>query len=190
MDRLQDSTRVRAPENTPVVSSSLASDDSIAFMTNTGQSPSQGEARVPTTARISTTTHCRRNRWDLRKSIKIGTWNVITLHAPEHQVALSRELNKLNVTLAGLQETRITGQGKLTVEDSILLYSGGDSHSHGVGLMLRGPSRDALQSWTLISPRLLTARLRHRHGNMSVIVAYAPTETSDDVTKDDFYESL
>ena len=41
-----------------------------------------------------------------------------------------------------------------------------------------------------MSSRLLCARLAHRHGHLSVIVAYAPTEASDDADKDTFYQQL
>ena len=37
---------------------------------------------------------------------------------------------------------------------------------------------------------LLSARLIHRHGHLSVIVAYAPTEDAADADKDAFYNDL
>ena len=48
----------------------------------------------------------------------------------------------------------------------------------------------ALITWTPISPRLLTARLRHKRGALTVVVAYAPTELADAQTKDAFYDQL
>ena len=36
----------------------------------------------------------------------------------------------------------------------------------------------SLVSWSPISDRLLCARLVHKHGHLSVIVAYAPTRTA------------
>ena len=50
--------------------------------------------------------------------------------------------------------------------------------------------KKALTSWKAISPRLLSARFLHQSGHMSVIVCYAPTETSDDAAKDKFYDDL
>ena len=41
-----------------------------------------------------------------------------------------------------------------------------------------------------VSSRLLHARLSHRHGHVSVVVAYAPTEGSPDLDKDQFYYQL
>ena len=50
--------------------------------------------------------------------------------------------------------------------------------------------KKALTSWKAVSPRLLSARFLNRSGHMSVIVCYAPTETSDDAAKDQFYDDL
>ena len=50
--------------------------------------------------------------------------------------------------------------------------------------------KKALTSWKAISPRLLSARFLHQSGHLTVIVCYAPTETSDDAAKDQFYDDL
>ena len=50
--------------------------------------------------------------------------------------------------------------------------------------------KKTLTSWKAISPRLLSACFLHQSGHMSVIVCYAPTETSDDAPKDQFYDDL
>ena len=47
-----------------------------------------------------------------------------------------------------------------------------------------------LTSWKAISLRVLSARFLHQSGLMSVILCYAPTETSDDSAKDQFYDDL
>jgi len=41
-----------------------------------------------------------------------------------------------------------------------------------------------------VSDRILTARLTHRHGHLTIIVVYAPTEGSTDAEKDEFYSAL
>jgi len=47
-----------------------------------------------------------------------------------------------------------------------------------------------LSSWQGISDRLLLAHFIHRHGHITVVLAYAPTDDSTDVTKDMFYDQL
>ena len=50
--------------------------------------------------------------------------------------------------------------------------------------------KSAIVSWKPVSPRLLTARLQHRHGKITVIVAYGPTELATEQTKDAYQEQL
>jgi len=71
-----------------------------------------------------------------------------------------------------------------------MLHSGGENLTNGVALIIRSPLDSALVSWRPISDRLLVARFAHRHGHLSVIVCYAPTELAEDSTKDTFYNQL
>jgi len=48
---------------------------------------------------------------------------------------------RLGIDVAGLTETQIVDSGRTEVEDSLLLHSGGTTHTHGVALMLRQKSR-------------------------------------------------
>jgi len=56
--------------------------------------------------------------------------------------------------------------------------------------LLHRSIQHSLVSWTPVSDRLLQARLTHQYGKLTVIVAYAPTEDSDDDVKDNFYNQL
>jgi len=128
--------------------------------------------------------------WNLHHSVKIATGNVLTLHKPGYQVAVSGEMGRLGIDVAGLTEARIIGNGRTIVEDSTILFSGGSTHEQGVALMLRNSASKSIKSWSPISPRLLLARLAHRHGHLSILVVYAPTEDSLDTVKDQFYDQL
>ena len=48
----------------------------------------------------------------------------------------------------------------------------------------------SLMSWQAVSSRILTARLLHKHGHLTVVVVYAPTEDSSASSKDEFYTTL
>ena len=48
----------------------------------------------------------------------------------------------------------------------------------------------AMVSWRAVSDRLLLVRLQHRHGFLTIISVYAPTDPSDFATKDSFYDTL
>ena len=57
-------------------------------------------------------------------------------------------------------------------------------------LFLNKAFSKALISWKTASSRFLTARLKHRSGALTIIVAYAPTATSPQADSDDFYSKL
>ena len=146
----------------------------------------------------------RCNRWRWRHStwqvcswrrsssmnIQTATWNVTSATDTGYQDALVRELARLQLSITGITEARLTGAGIRRVENALILHSGGDTHINGVALVVLPPFVQALVSWKPISDRLLTARFAHKHGHFSVIVCYAPTEPSDDTAKENLYNQL
>ena len=60
----------------------------------------------------------------------------------------------------------------------------------GVALAMSRNTRKALISWRPISERMLEARVEHRHGKITLIVAYAPTNLAENDNKADLYELL
>ena len=102
------------------------------------------------------------------------------------------ELTKYQITIAGLCETRWKGSGEKTSGSHHYIWSGPNDGRglHGVALAVPIHLKSSIISWKPVSGRLLTARLNHRHGKMSIIVAYAPTEVAPDNIKDQFYDQL
>src|SRR5277367_2286810 len=78
----------------------------------------------------------RRHQLDLRKSIRMATWNVLTLAKDGYREAMARELARLDIDVACLTEARLTNSGKETVEGHMFLHSGGTQRHHGVCLIL------------------------------------------------------
>jgi hypothetical protein len=173
------STRVKAPDSSR---QALHGTRSSALMMGTGESPPREASVLIHRQRLP--------QLDLRRSTKIATWNVLTLNGTGYQVAITRELARLNIDIACLTEARIPGSGLHRVENHTFLYSGGTQHIHGVAMVLAPSIASSLLSWHAVNDRLLTARLRHRHGHMTLVAAYAPTEDGTDIEKDAFYDSL
>ena len=71
-----------------------------------------------------------------------------------------------------------------------MMYSGAPSRIRAVALLLDKTLASAVTTWHPISDRLLYARLKHKHGHLSVVVACAPTDLSPDADKDIFYQQL
>ena len=141
-----------------------------------------------TDLRFSPTSH----KLNIDSSMHCTTWNVLTLNNNAALPLLSKELNKPNISLAGLQETRLCDSGETLCDGFRYLWSGRTDGKHyaGVGLAMNTKVKKALTSWKAISPRLLSTRFLHQLGHLTVIVCYAPTETSDDAAKDQFYDDL
>ena len=129
--------------------------------------------------------------FDTRFLFRVATWNVLTLAKAGYTEAICQELSRRKVSIAGLTETRITGSGQSRVGDHTVIHFGEDhTHSRGVSLVLDKRLSRSLVSWQAVSCLLLTARFRHKHGHLSVVVVYAPTEDCPASDKDEFYTAL
>jgi Reverse transcriptase (RNA-dependent DNA polymerase) len=184
------STRVKAPAF-PSVTGRTASMERTKHMTSKAQS-SSGDGFASMTVHPYTQKSRTSNprKVDMRTGLNVATWNVLTLNRTGYVAALVRSLAQRNISLAGITEARLTGNESTMVEGATLLHSGGQYHVNGVALVIRPPLTDNLMKWSAISDRILTARFSHRHGHLSVLVAYAPTEDSADADKDCFYNQL
>ena len=95
-------------------------------------------------------------------------------------------MEKYNVNVLGISECRWTGQGRVRLDTGeTILYSGGDTHQHGVALILNKLSEKALIEWEPVNNRIIRARFNSNQIKISVIQVYGPTNVADDDIKDD-----
>ena len=74
-----------------------------------------------------------------------------------------------------------------------MLYSGhklDNQHHEGVAMILRKRMEKSLLEWKPVSSHLMTARLRGRHTNSTLIQCYAPTNDRKDTDKEAVYRKL
>ena len=130
----------------------------------------------------------------IKHSINVGTWNVLSLESSSSKLfELSQNVNQYRMDILGLTETHRPGTGEVILDNGSLLINSGRADGYrrqGVGLVLSKAVKNSLISYTPVSERILAARLHSRHINISVVVAYAPTEDAVDGVKDDFYQQL
>ena len=68
---------------------------------------------------------------------KIGTWNVRTLYQPGKFENLIQEMQNVNLDILGIEETHWTEEGKIIQENHTMIYSGGEKHRNGVGIVMK-----------------------------------------------------
>ena len=127
-----------------------------------------------------------------KKPLKIGTWNVLSLYRAGFAKTLVEEAEKYNIEIMALQETRWTGEGECKIGNYTILYSGrkDDIHRAGVGFCISKKTYRAVESFNPVNERLAHIRISCKWFKMSIVVAYAPTEESEEDQKDEFYETL
>ena len=122
--------------------------------------------------------------------LKIATWNVRTLYQKGKLANVQQEMDRLQIDILGLSEIRWTGGGKITSENTTIIYSGGDSHLRGVGFILNKDVAAALIGYWALSDRVLLIKIKGRPFNVCIIQAYAPTADSSEEDIEDFYGQL
>ena len=133
-----------------------------------------------------------------------GAWNVRTLmdcatsDRPERRTALvARELQRYNIDIAALSETRRPNEGQLKEAKGgyTFFWRGKDISErriHGVGFAIKNSLIPKLSELPIgISERLMTLKLQlDKDQHATVISAYAPTLDATDEVKEDFYSQL
>jgi hypothetical protein len=106
---------------------------------------------------------------------------------------ISMELERLNVSIAALQETRLPDEGSLREAQYTFFWRGKPTDAvreHGVGFAVRNDLLKAIEKPQGVSERIMVLRVNTNSGYITAISAYAPTLTSSDEAKDQFYDQL
>jgi exonuclease III len=59
-----------------------------------------------------------------KKTIRLGTWNVRTMLAPEKMSETAREMRRYKIEILAIQETRWSGKGKIDKTNYTLITLG------------------------------------------------------------------
>lgn len=110
---------------------------------------------------------------------------------------VARELRRLNIDIAALQETRIADEGQLTEQGGgyVFFWKGkasAERRLHGVGFAIKKELVSRLEHLPVgRNERLMTLQLSLVGGTMAMIIsAYAPTLMAEDSVKEEFYQQL
>lgn len=129
---------------------------------------------------------------NLRRALRVGAWNVLTLADDDRLPCLSGELRRLGVDIVGLSEVRRPYSGEISSGGYTYYWSGcsDGAHLRGVAIAVSGRLQSSVDKVTVVDERIMLLRLRHTLGFMSIVAVYAPTETSDLEEKEMFYAKL
>ncbi|KAK2709325.1 hypothetical protein QYM36_013106 [Artemia franciscana] len=133
-----------------------------------------------------------------KSRINVGCRNVTSVKQEATQAFLVHEMDKYNIEILCISETRISCSGSIvitapeTLHQFQFFYSVVEDNSglHGVGFIMNQRTRNSLLEWEPVSCRLARIRLKGNPANVSIISTYAPTREATEMTKDDFYGKL
>ena len=131
-------------------------------------------------------------KMNCRNITKIGQWNVRGLNALGKLAILSKELEKSDIRICGLSETKWSGSGHFTTMDGhTVLFSGStEREHHGVAIWINKNTGKCLTSYTPINSRIISATFAAKPRNVTLIQCYAPTSEKPAEEIEKFYQEL
>ena len=166
-------------------------------MRNTEITPDRSKPGMTTTALPTESLDGSEKSATGRKQLKmagndntIGTWNVRTLYATGK--VLTHALSRYKWDIAGLAETRWTGEGETSTEEGHKIWYSGEreKHQHGEAFIVRKEITDCVIGCTAVNSRIISIRITAKPINITVIQVYAPTTSHSDDETEMFYETL
>ena len=106
---------------------------------------------------------------------------------------IDRELDRLKIDIACLQETRLPDSGSLKETNYTFFWQGrptGAPKQHGVGFAVKNTLLPSIEPPSSGTERIIALRLRTSDGPANIFSVYAPTLCSTSEEKDQFYDAL
>ena len=82
------------------------------------------------------------------------------------------------------------GAGSVTSDKYTIIYSGGDQHQKGVGIILDPEESKAVKGFWAINDRVIMVKLQSKPFDINIIQAYAPTADKEEAEVEVFYENI
>lgn len=128
----------------------------------------------------------------LRRAIRIATWNVRSLIQEGKLRLLGAELERNKVSVCGLSEVWWKGKGHFKTElGHLVIYSGNDDMARqGVAVWLNKEIAGSLIAYETINARIIKVKLSARPKDITLIQVYAPTTAASETEQEEFYGQL
>ncbi|XP_019251074.1 PREDICTED: craniofacial development protein 2-like [Nicotiana attenuata] len=120
--------------------------------------------------------------------LRIGSWNIGSLTSKS--IELAKILQKRNINIACVQETRWVGSRAKNMDGYKLWYPGVLRGKNGVGILVDSHLRESVVEVRRVNDRLMTIKLVVGECTLNVVSAYALQVGLDEEIKRRFWEVL
>ncbi|RWS06003.1 endonuclease-reverse transcriptase-like protein [Dinothrombium tinctorium] len=121
---------------------------------------------------------------------RIATWNVRGMSQGKLDI-IKREMDRLKIGLLGISELHWTDNGYFQSDDFTVYYSGHDNiKRNGVAFIACKRVTRAIESYSTISDRIISIRIRAKPLFITILQIYAPTSDASEDEIERFYSSL
>lgn len=125
-----------------------------------------------------------------REILRIGTWNVNTLFQAGKYDNLKKEMNRMKMDFVGVSEVRWKGTGRCGSDGVEFIYSGGEEHQRGVGVMMTARMAKCMKGYMALSDRVILVKIAGKPIDLNIIQVYAPTGDHPDDEVEEFYDIM
>ena len=108
------------------------------------------------------------------KSKTIATWNVRTLLEKGKLDNIKHEMSRMKVNILGISEVRWKAARECESDGYKVIYSWGNKHGRGVGIILDPDTKKYVKSVWNYSDRILLVILSGKPFDIGIIQVYAP----------------
>ena len=115
---------------------------------------------------------------NLRRVLRVSSWNILNLSENHRLPHLSDELSRLRMDIVGLFETRRPGSSEISSKGFTYYWSGMSNGASLKGVAIGIPSRlqPSVVEVIPVDECIMRLRLKHTLGFMSLVAVYTPTE--------------
>ena len=111
---------------------------------------------------------------NLRRSLRVGAWNVLSRREDDHLSLLASELKRLDIDIAALSEVRRPDCGVIMVGGYTDYLSGRSDgyHAQRVAVAVSSKLTPMIIEVTLVNERIMRRRIHHSLGVISLVSVY------------------
>ncbi|CAF1140811.1 unnamed protein product [Didymodactylos carnosus] len=125
------------------------------------------------------------------ETLKIGTWNVMSMLKKEKIENVKIEMAKNNLNVLGLAEVRWKEQGDFWLEKYRIIHCGNaKGGANGVAIILDEKTGKRVNKVVQHSDRLILVKIEAKPVDIVIVQVYMPTSAGDDEEVDKVYEQI